>query len=145
MKNEMIAKVLALFVLLGSVGVAPVMAEDDKPETPMGEQMDVLSGSLKGLRRADGFEAKAELARKAQAALIKAMQYQPAIFNDIKDPKAKAVASADFKRLMGLTLAGLGELELAFLNEDEEKAEAVADRLKDLKKEGHEAYVKEEE
>ena len=66
------------------------------------------------------------------------------MFANIKDEKEKAKATADYKRLMGLTLAGLGELELAFLNEDEAKAEEIVDKLKDLKKEGHNAYIEEE-
>ena len=67
------------------------------------------------------------------------------MFKELKDgSKEKAKATADYKRLMGLALAGLGELELAYLNEDEAKADEVIDKLKDLKKEGHNAYIKEE-
>ena len=142
MKKETLGKLFALCALVGFVGIAPVMGDDD--ETPLGEQMETVSGSLKKLRRADGFEAKAVLARKAQTSCIKSMQFLPAMFKDMKDAKEKAMAIADFKRLMGLTLAGLGELELAFLAEDEDKADEVIDKLKDLKKEGHNAYIEEE-
>ena len=141
MKKETFGKLFALCALVGFVGVAPVVADD---ETPLAEQMDTVSGSLKKLRKAENFEAKAALMRDAQAACIKAMQYLPAMFKDMKDEKEKAKATADYKRLMGLTLAGLGELELAFLNEDEEKADEVIDKLKDLKKEGHNAYSEED-
>ena len=144
MKKETFGKLFALCALVGFVGVAPVMADDDE-ETPLAEQMETVSGSLKKLRKAEGFEAKAELIRGAQAACIKSMEFLPAMFKDIKDEKEKAKAKADFKRLMGLTLAGLGELELAFLNEDEDKADAAIDKLKDLKKEGHNAYIEEDE
>ena len=41
---------------------------------------------------------------------------------------------------MGLTLAGYAELELAFLAKDEEKVEAVLDKLKEIKAESHEKY-----
>lgn len=142
MKKETFGKLFALCALVGFVGVAPVVADDD--ETPLAEQMDTVSGSLKKLRKAENFEAKAALMRDAQAACIKSMEYLPAMFKDMKDEKEKAKATADFKRLMGLTLAGLGELELAFLNEDEEKADEVIDKLKDLKKEGHNAYIEED-
>ena len=142
MKNDTIVRLFALVGILGVLSVAPVMAGDE--ETPMAEQMEIVGGSLKKLRKADGFEAKAALARKAQTALIKSMQYEPAIFKDIKDPKAKAKAAAEFKRLMGLTLAGLGELELALLDEDEDKAAAASRKLKALKKEGHKAFMAED-
>jgi hypothetical protein len=143
MKTERIGRLFALVALVGFVGVAPVTADDD--ETPLGEQMETVSGSLKKLRKADGFEPKAALVRDAQAAIIKSLQFLPAMFKDIKDAQAKAKARADFTRLMGLALSGLGELELAFLNEDEDKADEVLDKLKDLKKEGHKAYIEEDE
>jgi hypothetical protein len=142
MKNETFGKLFALFALVGFAGIAPVAADDD--ETPLAAQMETVSGSLKKLRRAENFAEKAELIREAQAACIKSMQFLPAMFKDINDPKEKAKATADYKRLMGLVLSGLGELELAFLNEDEEKADEVVDKLKDLKKEGHNAYIEDE-
>ena len=142
MKKESIAKLFALAALVGFVGAAPLTADED--ETPLSEQMEIVSGSIKKLRKADGFEAKAELARAAQAACIRSLEFLPAMFKEMKDAKAKAKATADYKRLMGLTLAGLGELELAFLNEDADKADEVVDKLKDLKKEGHSAYVEED-
>lgn len=142
MKKETFGKLFALCALIGLVGIAPVAADDD--ETPLAEQMETVSGSLKKLRKAEGFEAKAALVRDAQAACVKSLQYLPAMFKDMKDAKAKAKATADYKRLMGLTLAGLGELELAFLNEDEAKADEAVDKLKDLKKEGHNAYIEED-
>jgi len=141
MKNELFGKLFALCALVGFVGVAPVVADED---TPLAEQMETVSGSLKKLRKAESFEAKAALMRDAQAACIQSMQYLPAMFKNIEDAKEKAKATADYRRLLGLTLAGLGELELAFLNEDEEKADEVIDKLKDLKKEGHNAYIEED-
>lgn len=143
MKNETFGKLFALCALVGFAGIAPLAAEDE--ETPLAEQMEVVSGSLKKLRKAEGFDAKAALVREAQAACVKALQFSPATFKELKDgSKEKAKATADYTRLMGLALAGLGELELAYLNEDEAKADEVMDKLKDLKKEGHNAYIKEE-
>ena len=57
---------------------------------------------------------------------------------------AKLKALADSRRLMGLTLAGFAELELAFLAEDEAKADAALEKLKEVKGEGHEKYNKDE-
>jgi hypothetical protein len=143
MRNETFGKLFALCSLVGFVGIAPLAADDEA--TPLSEQMETVSGSIKKLRKAEGFEEKAALVREAQAACVKAMQYLPKTFAEIKDGKEKAKATADFKRLMGLMLSGLGELELAFLNEDEDKADEVVDKLKDLKKEGHNAYMDEDE
>lgn len=144
MKIESIGKLFALWAVLGLVGIAPVVADDDEEETPLMEEMGDVSSALKGLRRAESFADKAELARKGQAATINSLKYLPLIFKDITDEKKKVRATADFKRLIGQSLALFCELELAFLDENEEKAEEIVDKLKDLKKEGHDAYVEDE-
>ena len=63
------------------------------------------------------------------------------MFKYITDLAEKKKATADYKRLIGLTYVGLCELEMAFLAEDEDKADAAIDNLKELKKEGHRAYI----
>lgn len=115
----------------------PALADD----TPLAEKMDVISGSLKGLRKAETFAEKAQLARDAQAAAIGSLEYLPMIFEKVTDEKDLANKTADYKRLIGLTYSKLAELEMAFLAEDEAKADEIVDQLKDLKKEGHTEYV----
>ena len=144
MKIESIGKLFALGAMMGLVAIAPVRADDDEEETPLGEQMEDVSGALKGLRKAPDFAAKAELARKGQTAIINSMRFLPAMFEGVKDEKEKVRMTADFKRMMGQTLMLFAELELAFLEEDEDKADEIVDKLKDLKKEGHNAYVEDE-
>lgn len=139
MKFNFSIKSLAIATVMGFGLITPSFADDD--ETPLTEEMDTISGSLKGLRKAESFAAKIKLVQEAQEATIKSLAYLPAIFKDIKDPKELAKGTADFKRLIGLTYAALGELELAFIAEDEEKADEVVGKLKDLKKEGHKAYT----
>ncbi len=140
---DSIGKLFALWAVLGLVGIAPVVAEDDE-DTPLMEEMGDVSSALKGLRRAENFAEKAELARKGQTATINALKYLPLIFKDITDEKKKVRATADYKRMVGLTFSLFCELELAFLDENEEKADEVVDKLKDLKKEGHDTYVEDE-
>jgi hypothetical protein len=142
MKVESIGKLFALGAMMGLVAIAPVRADDDE-ETPLSEQMEDVSGALKGLRRAPDFAAKAELARKGQEAILGTLKYLPKMFEGM-DAKTKARSVADYKRMIGLTYSLFAELELAFLAEDEDKADEIVDKLKDLKKEGHEAYVEDE-
>ena len=132
-------KSLAITSILGLGLLAPVHADDD--ETPLGEEMDVLSGSLKRLRKAETAPEKVELVHAAQKATIKSLQYSPMVFKDMKDEKEKAKATADYKRLIGLTYAKLCELEMAYLAGDEDKADEIKGELKDLKKDGHEKYT----
>ena len=138
MKFNFSIKTLAIASVMSLGLLAPVHADD---ETPLGEQMDVLSGSLKKLRKAETPEEKVGLVHEAQKATLKSLQYSPMIFKDIKDAKEKAKATADYKKLIGLTYAKLCELEIAYLEGNEEKADDIKGELKDLKKDGHEKYT----
>ena len=137
MKFNLSIKTLAITSVLGLGMLVPVHADD----TPLAEEMDVLSGSLKKLRKAETAAEKVALVHAAQKATIKSLQYSPMVFKDIKDEKEKAKATADYKRLIGLTYAKLCELEMAYLAGDEEKADEIKGELKDLKKDGHEKYT----
>ena len=137
MKFNLSIKTLAITSVLGLGMLVPVHADD----TPLAEEMDVLSGSLKKLRKAETATEKVDLVHAAQKATIKSLQYSPMVFKDIKDEKEKAKATADYKRLIGLTYAKLCELEMAYLAGDEEKADEIKGELKDLKKDGHEKYT----
>lgn len=137
MKFNLSIKTLAITFVLGLGMLVPVHADD----TPLAEEMDVLSGSLKKLRKAETAAEKVDLVHAAQKATIKSLQYSPMVFKDIKDEKEKAKATADYKRLIGLTYAKLCELEMAYLAGDEEKADEIKGELKDLKKDGHEKYT----
>ncbi len=59
---------------------------------------------------------------------------------EMKDGKEKTKAIADYRRLMGLSYAALCELELAYLEEDQAKVDAVMKKVKAGKKEGHKKY-----
>ncbi len=107
--------------------------------------MDELSGSLKRLRRAESVDEKVELIKKAQEAVIKGLQYLPAGFEKIEDAKKKAVMTAGYKKLTGQSYVLLCELEEAVLAEDEAKYDEVYLKIKEIKKEGHQAYKAEED
>lgn len=146
MKTESISKLFALVAVIGVAGFAPTTAKAD--DTPLGKEMDAISASLKGLRKLkredDRWTASAALIREGQAACIRSMALVPKEIEDLEDGVAKTKAISDNKRLMGLVLAALCELEVAHLEEDEDKIEEVTDKLKDLKKEGHEKYYTDE-
>lgn len=138
MKFTFPIKTLALASVMGLGMLAPVHADDD---TPLAEQMDVLSGSLKKLRRAETTEEKVGLVHDAQKATLKSLEYTPMIFKDIKDEKEKAKATADYKMMTGQVFVKLCALEMAYLAGDEAKADEIKGELKDLKKAGHEKYT----
>jgi len=139
MKLNFSIKSLAIATVMGFGIVTPSVADDD--ETPLAKQMDTVSGSLKGLRKAETTADKVALVQAAQKGSLKSLEYLPVIFKDVKDPKELAKGTADYKRLVGMSYVALCELELAFIAEDEAKADEILGKLKDLKKEGHNAYT----
>tara|TARA_B100000519_G_C14058713_1_gene350992 strand:+ start:18 stop:488 length:471 start_codon:yes stop_codon:yes gene_type:complete len=151
MKRESLHKLIALGAAVGVLGVAPVSpaAEDEKSDTKiapkdMAEAMDYMSGSLKGLRRLrrdpDRWKKSAALVAEGSQYVIAAMKMVPSEIQKLPEGPDKIKALADSRRLMGLTLAGYAELELAFLAEDEDKVDDALDKLKELKAESHEKY-----
>jgi len=132
-------KILAVVFVMGLATTAPVVGDD----TPLGKEMDGLSGALKGLRKAESWAAKVALVQEGQVATLNSLKHLPVMFKYITDLAEKKKATADYKRLIGLTYVGLCELEMAFLAEDEDKADVAIDNLKELKKEGHRAYIDE--
>ncbi|MCX8238459.1 MAG: hypothetical protein OSB05_06525 [Akkermansiaceae bacterium] len=139
MKFTFSIKTLALASVMSLGMLAPANADDD--ETPLGKQMEILSGSLKKLRKAETTEDKVALVLAAQAATIKTLAYLPMVFLDLKDEKEKAKATSGYKMLVGQTYVKLCQLEMAYLAGDEDKADEIKGQLKDLKKEGHEKYT----
>lgn len=139
MKFTFSIKTLALASVMSLAMLAPANADDD--ETPLGKQMEILSGSLKKLRKAETTEDKVALVLAAQAATIKTLAYLPMVFLDLKDEKEKAKATSGYKMLVGQTYVKLCQLEMAYLAGDEDKADEIKGQLKDLKKEGHEKYT----
>jgi hypothetical protein len=137
MKLHISFKTLA-FASVMSLALPVTSFADD---TPLAEQMDTLSGSLKKLRKAETTEDKVKLVHAAQKATLKSLEYLPEIFKDIKDDGEKAKATADYKMLVGKSYVQLCALEAAFLAGDEDKASDILGALKDLKKEGHEKYT----
>ena len=118
----------------------PAMAEEE--DTPLYESMQVANKALKSLRTIEqgDWAAGAEAARTAAAGMLKGLNYLPVIFTEMPDGKEKTVATADYRRLMGLSYASLCELELAYLAEDQALVDAATSKIKEVKKEGHKKY-----
>ena len=136
MKQSCLSFACGLLVA-GSLSLTPVLADD----TPLAKEMDELSGSLKGLRKAKTVEDKVKLVQAAQEATLKSIAYKPVVFAEITDEKKKALAWADYKRLIGVTYTKLSELEQAYLEGNDERASELRRELKQVKKEAHKKYT----
>ena len=111
--------------------------------TPMSREMSVVSKKLKELRKIpkDDYKAGVVAVRQAHEALLKSMAYVPMLIEEIPEGEARDKELADFRRVMGLSYAALCELELAYLEGDDEKIKAAMSKVKDTKKEGHRKYT----
>jgi len=65
--------------------------------------------------------------RPPHNATINALKYLPMIFKDIKDEKEKAKETADYKKMSGQAYLKLYELEMAYRDGDEDKADEIKD------------------
>ena len=141
-KNTVFTRLILSALTMGFVICQPVWADDDEDETPLAESMEQASDALKSLRKMDkdDWTAGAKAARTAADGIRKGMAFIPVLIEGMKDGKEKTKAIADFRRMMGLSYANLCELELAYLDEDQEKIDVVLKKVKAGKKEGHKAY-----
>jgi len=133
-------KKLPIF-LLSLFFVLPTVAEEEMTE--LGKHMDELSGLLKSIRKYedDQWNEKAGVVREAQEALLKCFPLIPAMTEKVKDPEARALQVADYKRLLAENYALLCQYEIAFLKKDEDLADDLYRELKSIKKEGHTGYI----
>lgn len=121
--------------------VQPSMADD----TPLAEQMDAMNDAYKAMRRETDPAKGAELARKAQDAMVKAIVETPKMLKGMPEGPEKAKASAEFRKMMGGLIATLADMELAFLNNDLEKVKEIVEAMRDMKKKGHDKFMEEDE
>ena len=120
--------------------VLPTMADD----TPLATQMEVMNDAYKAMRRETDPAKGAALAREAQDAMIKAILETPTLVTDMPDGPEKAKASAEYRKMMGMLIATLSDMELAFLDGNMEKVKEVVDQMRESKKAGHDKFMEEE-
>jgi hypothetical protein len=121
--------------------VQPSMADD----TPLAKQMDVMNDAYKAMRRETDPAKGAASARTAQDAMIKSIVELPEMVKGMPEGPEKAKASASYRKMMGNLIATLADMELAFLNNDMVKVKEIVESMRDLKKEGHDKFMEEDE
>lgn len=119
----------------------PVSADE---ETPLGKQMEAMNDAYKVFRKETDPVKGAALAREAQAAVAKGLMEMPAMLAKMPDGPDKAKASAEYRKMMGQLFVALCEVEEAFLGGKVDQVATIVDRLKEMKKAGHEKFMEEE-
>jgi len=122
--------------------VLPTMADE---ETPLAKQMEAMNDAYKAMRRETDPAKGAALAREAQDAMVKAIVETPTLVKDMPDGPEKAKASAEYRKMMGMLIATLGDMELAFLEGNMDKVKEVVNKMRESKKAGHDKFMEEDE
>ena len=131
-----------IFTTLATLSLfSSVYAEQET--TKMTEEMRTSNKALKKLRKIDksDWDGMAAAAREAQAAFLKSMSYVPVVVKEMQDGPEKDKAAADARRLLGLGYAALCELEMAYLEKDQDMVDAALSKIKEVRKEGHDSYT----
>jgi soluble cytochrome b562 len=121
--------------------ILPLRADE---ETPLGRQMEEMNDAYKAFRRETDPAKGAELARQAQQAIVKSFAEIPELVTKMPNGPEKAKASANYRKMMGQVYVALCEVEEAFLAGKVEEVANIVERLKEMKKTGHEKFMEDE-
>ena len=138
------------FVLLGcALGLIliPARAEgkDDKDQTALGKQMEAMNDAFKLLRRETDPVKGATQARDAQASALKSAAETPERIKEMPDGPEKAKALVAYHKMVGKLFVTFCEVEEAFLDGKIDEVTKIVDSIKELKKAGHDKFMKEDE
>ncbi len=122
--------------------VQPSVGQD---ETALGKQMEAMNDAYKAMRRETDPAKGAALAREAQDAMVKAIVELPEMVKAMPEGPEKAKASAGYRKMMGGLIATLCDMEIAFLDGDMAKVKEIVESMRDIKKQGHDKFMEEEE
>ena len=132
-------KIILFSIALSSLFILPSMAD----ETPLAEQMSAMNDAYKAMRREKDLTKGAALAREAQDAMIKSITETPEMLAAMADGPEKAKQAATYRKMMSNLILSLVDLELAFLEGDTAKVESLIESMREMKKEGHDAFIEE--
>ncbi|HEY8932192.1 MAG TPA: cytochrome b562 [Rariglobus sp.] len=125
------------------LSLSPGFAEEEKPHTELGKQMEAVGDAYKAIRKESDPAKGAELARQAQEAVLKSLTETPERIAQLpEDQRPKALAN--YRTMLGKVFVGFSEIEEAFLANDLAKVKTLMESQRALKKEGHEKYSKED-
>ncbi|MCU0749248.1 MAG: cytochrome b562 [Akkermansiaceae bacterium] len=134
-------KARLILMTMAACLVLPVSAEE---ETQLGKQMEEMNDAYKVFRRETDPVKGAALAREAQQAIVKSFSEIPTLVTKMPDGPDKAKASAEYRKMMGQLYVALCEVEQAFLNGKVDEVATIVERLKEMKKTGHEKFMEDE-
>jgi hypothetical protein len=139
MKKLIFPAILLLATVLG-----PVRAHAEE-DTPLAKEMEKVDTAYKTFRKEKDPAKGIAAAREGQDAVLKAIPLTPAMLEKMPAGEEKTKALAAYRLQMGKLFVSLCEVEAAYIAKDLDKVAKLVDALKSGKKEGHDAFVEEEE
>lgn len=136
------------FALLGcalGLMLIPARAEEDPEQNALGKQMELMNDAFKALRRETDPVKGATQAREAQSSALKSAAEVPERVTEMPDGPEKAKALVSYRKMVGKLFVTFCEVEEAFLDGKIEKVTKIVDSIKELKKSGHDKFMKEDE
>jgi soluble cytochrome b562 len=139
MKNQ-------IFLITCAAGLLwlPVTAQE-KEHTALGKQMEAMNDAYKAFRRETDPVKGAASAREAQKAALQSASEIPELVKEMPEGPDKEKAALSYRKMMGKLYVSLCEVEEAFVAGKLEEVAKLVDSLKEMKKTGHDQFMKEEE
>lgn len=106
--------------------------------------MEEVNAAYKQLRRAEDPAKGIELAQMGQREILAGMAYEPEMFAELPEGADKQKAAATYRMMMAQNYALFCQIELAFLDGDLEKVVELAKEMRQLKKDAHKQFIKDE-
>lgn len=128
-----------------ALGMLFVPARAAEEETPLAKQMEAMDDAFKGFRRETDPVKGATEARAAQVAALKSALEIPIVVKEMPAGPEKDKAANEYRTMMGKLYVVLCEVEASFLTGKVDGVAKIIESMKDLKKSGHDKFVKEEE
>jgi soluble cytochrome b562 len=135
------------FLLLGCAVclTGSAFATEGHEHTPLGEQMEAFNDAYKAFRKETDSAKGAAHAREAQEALLKGVSELPEMLKKMPDGPARQKAAAEYRKMMGRVFVTVCEVEEAFLAGNIDEVAKLVEALKQMKKEGHNKFMEDEE
>jgi hypothetical protein len=140
MKKLIFPAILLLATILG-----PIRVQAEEKDTPLSKEMEKVDTAYKSFRKEKDPAKGSASAREAQDAVLKAITLTPAMLEKMPAGEEKTKALVAYRTQMGKLFVSLCEVESAYIAKDLDKVAKLVDTLKAGKKEGHDAFVEDEE
>ena len=153
MKIRLLSTVVAFVIAISGVNTSLFSAahankEGDHDHSELGDQMETISKSFRSLRRQAKDPAKnaasAALAGKMLKAAKAASEFEPA-WKSERPESEQADFVANFHKELKVFIGLLEDLEKAFKDGDNDKANAIVGKLRDHQKKSHKAFKEPDE